>query len=102
MEWRKPNYPSGPLPGWEDPVTKERVEVYKAKDIREYANEFFYRSLKLWSDFEKFQILPHGKGTMHERETTLQIIKALSAAQNEYDQWEREKQMAEARAGRGK
>lgn len=56
--------------------------------------------MEIFSNFKIFKTLPHGRGTMKERNTVIQIIRILESCQNEFDEWEREKSMAEIKGKR--
>ena len=85
-----------PIPGYTE--GEETITIVQAKDIRQYATPFFFRSMEIFANFKIFNTLPHGKGTSKERNTVIQIIKILTTCQNEFDEWEREKSMAEVRS----
>lgn len=52
---------------------------------------FLLASLRLFREWSCFKILPHGKGTMEERQTVIDIIKILTQEENNYNSWEMER-----------
>lgn len=58
--------------------------------IRKLNTPFLAASLRLYGDFSVFKILPHGKGTMDEKQSVIEIIKILKSEENAYINWEME------------
>lgn len=48
-------------------------------------------SLRLYNEWSVFKILPHGKGTMNERQTVLDIIRILTGEENRFNNWDLER-----------
>ncbi len=51
---------------------------------------FLMASLRVFREWTTFKILPHGQGTLGERQAYLDIIKILQAEENGYSNWEME------------
>ncbi len=60
-------------------------------DAQMLATPFLMASLRLYSEWSVFKILPHGGGTMDERQTVLDIIRTLQIEENRYSGWEMDK-----------
>lgn len=86
------------------------IRCYKAPDGTEIAtlswNEiqaqntpFLRESISLFRDWKRFSILPNGRGTRGERNSVIQILRILDEEDFEWNEWERDKRMAE-RKGR--
>lgn len=72
--------------GWEyGALTLEEINALNTDLLR--------RSLDLFMSFRTFRILPHGKGTLDERRTVLDILMVLKTEEDAFDAWEREKAM---------
>lgn len=54
---------------------------------------FFRVSMQRFNEWMICKVLPHGKGTMHERQSILDIIRVITGESNEFDMWEHEKEM---------
>lgn len=54
--------------------------------------------MRLFTDWKRFKVLPHGGGTLEERQTILDILAILDAEAIQFDEWEREKKMQEAKS----
>ena len=63
-------------------------------DIQNLKTPFFYRAMSLYNDFEVFNVLPHGKGTLEERPTVLKAIKILKIEDNKWQNYQMEKNYA--------
>jgi len=61
------------------------------KQIRYLQTPFLAASLQLYNDFAMFKVLPHGKGTMDERRSVLDIISILKAEESAFNAWELER-----------
>lgn len=64
-------------------------------EVNSLDTPFFRASMTLYSDFKVFGCLPHGHGTLAERQTVLDIIKVLSNEEARYENWRMEKSMNE-------
>lgn len=60
-------------------------------EIQSLRTDFLFRAFALFSDFNVFQVLPHGKGTLDERPTVLEAIKILKEESDMWQAWEMEK-----------
>lgn len=61
------------------------------KEIAGLKTPFFFRAVMLYNDYNTFEILPHGKGTLDERPTVTQIISILKQEENAFTAWENER-----------
>lgn len=61
------------------------------EEIQSLKTNFLFRAFALFSDFNTFNVLPHGQGTLAERPTVLEAIKILKEEENLWQQWEWEK-----------
>ncbi len=52
---------------------------------------FLRAALNLYRDWSTFKILPHGKGTLNERQTVIDTIRILTQEENKYTNWEIDK-----------
>lgn len=52
---------------------------------------FLIASINLYGNYSAFNTLPHGMGTLSERQSVLDILKILRQEENLFDAWEREK-----------
>lgn len=57
-------------------------------DAQELETPFLLSALRLYSEWNCFKILPHGKGLMDERQTVIDIIRILTQEENKYSNWE--------------
>lgn len=60
-------------------------------DAQPLATPFLMASLRLYNEWSVFKILPHGKGTMDERQTVLDIIRILTGEENRFNNWDLER-----------
>lgn len=61
------------------------------EDIQNLKTPFFARAMAIYNDFEVFNVLPHGKGTLDERPTVLEAIKILKAEDSKWQIYQMEK-----------
>lgn len=66
--------------------------VFHFSELFEYKTEFLALSMQLFNNWRIFKALPHGKGTRHERESVLQILRILKEEETLFDEWERERE----------
>lgn len=59
--------------------------------IVEFDTPFLRACLRLFFDWKRFKVLPHGGGTLQERQSVIDILTILDAESNKFDEWEREK-----------
>ena len=57
-------------------------------EAQELETPFLLASLRLYKEWSCFKILPHGKGTLDERQSVINIIRILSEEENRYSNWE--------------
>ena len=62
--------------------------------------DFFRFSWVLFVRWKTFNVLPHGKGTLDERNTTLEILRILNEEEHLFDSWEQEKRQKSMDGGR--
>ena len=60
-------------------------------EIQALKTNFLFRAFALFSDFNTFNVLPHGGGTILERSTVLEALKILKEEASLWDAWEMEK-----------
>lgn len=56
-------------------------------EVNELATPFLNASFRLFSRWKLLKVLPHGGGTMDERETVLEILEVLEGESNSFDSW---------------
>lgn len=61
------------------------------EEIQALRTDFLFRAFALFSDFNTFNVLPHGQGTLAERPTVLEAIRILKEEDGLWQQWEMEK-----------
>ena len=61
------------------------------EEIESLKTDFLYRAFALFSDFNTFNVLPHGGGTLDERPTVLEAIKILKEEESLWQAWEMDK-----------
>lgn len=61
------------------------------EDIQNLKTEYFSRAIVLYSDYNAFKVLPHGKGTNAERPTVLEALKIIMSEENLWEAWQMEK-----------
>lgn len=61
------------------------------EDIQNLKTEYFSRAIALYSDYNAFKVLPHGKGTNEERPTVLEALKIIMSEENLWEAWQMEK-----------
>lgn len=64
-------------------LTMDEIEALKTP--------FLFQALHLYKDFNVFEMLPHGKGTLDEKPTITEIISILREEENSWQAWENEK-----------
>ncbi len=84
------------LRGFLDDDGEERSVLY-ACDLVPMDNAFLRAALSMYYTWRRFKVLPHGGGTLDERQTTLDILAILDAEAIRFDDWEREQDRAAAR-----
>lgn len=72
------------IPG--DGEDETDVMTYEQAQILD--TPFFAASLDLYLNWAVFKILPHGKGTMHERQSVIEILRILNSEDNKYQSWD--------------
>jgi len=77
--------------GIEEPNGQWSYGSLTQKQIKCLNTPFLAASLRLYNNFAAFKVLPHGKGTMDERSTVLEILKILQSEENAFTAWEMEK-----------
>lgn len=82
-----------PIRGIQDETGKWHYGTLTYKQIKELNTSFLVASIGLYNDYAAFNVLPHGKGTMAERSTVIQILKILKQEDNLFQSWELEKKM---------
>lgn len=60
-------------------------------EIEELKTPLLYMAFSVYNNYNTFECLPHGKGTLAERPTITQIISILKQEENAWDRWESEK-----------
>lgn len=60
-------------------------------EAQDLATPFLMASIKIFKEWSVFKTLPHGQGTLGERQTYLDIIKILQGEENGYSNWEMER-----------
>lgn len=60
-------------------------------EAQDLATPFLMASLRIYNEWAVFKTLPHGQGTMGERQTYLEIIRILHQEENGYSNWEMER-----------
>ena len=63
---------------WDNPAQDE---------INTTDTPFFRSALDLYYTFKTCNVLPHGKGSLAERTTTVKIIRIFESESNRYDSW---------------
>lgn len=62
------------------------------------ATPFLMASLHAYREWTVFKTLPHGGGTMGERQTWLDIIRTLTQEENAYSSWEMDRSRRDMKA----
>ena len=57
-------------------------------DVQVLRTTFFARAWQVYSNWTLFKKLPHGKGTLKENNTTIEIIRILTEEEQLWDRWE--------------
>lgn len=65
-------------------------------EAQDLATPFLMASLRIYNEWAVFKILPHGQGTMGERQAYLEIIRILHQEENAYSNWEMERSRRKA------
>lgn len=60
-------------------------------DIEALKTPFLFKAIKLYNEYNTFEVLPHGQGTLAEKPTVIEIIQIFKQEENAWDAWEREK-----------
>lgn len=66
-----------------------------APQLLQFETSFLYASLQLFYDWKRFKTLPHGGGTMAERQSVLDILTVLDVEAASYERWEMERRKAQ-------
>lgn len=77
----------------EDGHTEVMYEWITYEEIQGCITPFLAASLELYSNFVLLGVLPHGQGTLGERETVIEILKILKSEDNRYQNWEMEQKL---------
>lgn len=85
------------LRGYTDDEGQKR-EGMPRREIVRFDTPFLAQAMRLFADWKRFKVLPHGGGTLEERQTTLEILTILDAEAIQFDEWEREKTRQEAKS----
>lgn len=61
------------------------------EEIQALKTDFLFKAFAIFSDFNVFNVLPHGQGTLAERPTVLEAIKILKEEESLWQAWEMDK-----------
>lgn len=82
-----------------DDSGKERTSLY-GFEIVQADTPFLHKCLRLFYDWRRFKVLPHGGGTLDERQTVIDILTLLDSEANQFDSWEMEQNKQKNAASR--
>lgn len=63
------------------------------KDIQALKTSFLFSAINLYRDYSTFNILPHGKGTLHENATIIEILQIMKEEETKYKNYMQEKEL---------
>ena len=79
-----------PIRGYDD-EQGNLIELISPRDLNAMKTPFLSICLKLFQEWKIFKVLPHGGGTLEERQVILDILTLLEHEYNEFEAWEMEK-----------
>lgn len=56
-------------------------------DINEFDTPLFRQALRTWREFVACKALPHGMGTLHERQSVIRIITIFEEGMKRMESW---------------
>ena len=78
----------------------KEIHVLPLSLVNQTDTPFLTYSLVLFNNWKRFKVLPHGQGTLAERQSVLEILTILDQEYNAFEEWEHEREQAAQKVAR--